>query len=105
MEWNLGDLLDGVGAVLPPEAPALIHGDSVLSWGELTARSDNLARHWVEQGASPGDKVAFYMRNRVEYLVTLVAAFKARLVHVNVNYRYLEDSSIGSSTCGIGCRR
>jgi fatty-acyl-CoA synthase len=91
MEWNLGDLLDGVGAVLPPEAPALIHGDSVLSWGELTARSDNLARHWVEQGASPGDKVAFYMRNRVEYLVTLVAAFKARLVHVNVNYRYLED--------------
>ena len=31
------------------------------------------------------------MRNRCEYLVALAACFKARLVHVNVNYRYLDD--------------
>ena len=91
MSWNFGDILDGIGDVLPPDAPALIHGDDRLSWSELTARSNDLARALVARGARPDDKVAFYMRNRVEYLVALVACFKARLVHVNVNYRYTPD--------------
>jgi fatty-acyl-CoA synthase len=91
MSWNFGDILDGLGGVLPADAPALAHGDDRVSWGELTARSNRLARALLERGAQPGDKVAFYMRNRCEYLVALAACFKARLVHVNVNYRYLDD--------------
>ena len=91
MSWNFGDILDGIGEVLPPGAPALVHGDDRASWGQLVARSNNLARALLARGAEPGDKVAFYMRNRVEYLVALAACFKARLVHVNVNYRYLDD--------------
>ena len=91
MHWNFGDLLDGIGEVLPPEALALAHGDEQLGWGELTRRSNNLAAALMARGAKPGDKVAFYLRNRVEYLVALMAVFKARLVHVNVNYRYLDD--------------
>ncbi|MGH0030064.1 MAG: acyl-CoA synthetase [Myxococcota bacterium] len=91
MSWNFGDILDGIGGVLPPDAPALIHGDERVDWGQLTARSNDLARALVDRGARPDDKVAFYMRNRVEYLVALAACFKARLVHVNVNYRYLDD--------------
>jgi fatty-acyl-CoA synthase len=91
MSWNFGDILDGIGGVLPPDAPALIHGEDRVSWGELTARSNNLARALLARGARPDDKVAFYMRNRCEYLVALAACFKARLVHVNVNYRYLDD--------------
>ena len=31
------------------------------------------------------------MRNRPEYCETLLATFKGRLVHVNVNFRYLDD--------------
>ena len=31
------------------------------------------------------------MRNRPEYLMALAAGFKARLTHVNVNYRYTPD--------------
>jgi fatty-acyl-CoA synthase len=91
MVWNFGDILDGLAEVLPPDAPALIHGEDRVSWGELTARSNRLARALIARGAEPGDKVAFYLRNRTEYLVTLAACFKARLVHVNVNYRYLDD--------------
>jgi fatty-acyl-CoA synthase len=91
MGWNLGDLLDGVGAALPGDAPALIHGGERVSWRELTARSNNLARALIERGARPDDKVAFYLRNRCEYLVGLAACLKARLVHVNVNYRYQDD--------------
>jgi fatty-acyl-CoA synthase len=91
MGWNFGDILDGIGTALPADAPALAHGDDRVSWGELTSRSNNLARALLARGAQPDDKVAFYMRNRREYLVALAACFKARLVHVNVNYRYVDD--------------
>ncbi len=91
MPWNFGDILDAIEPVLPPDAPALIHGSRTVTWGELSRRSNNLARALIERGAQPGDKIAFYMRNRPEYLETLNAAFKARLTHVNVNYRYTAD--------------
>lgn len=88
MPWNYGDILDAISPVLPQDAPALVHGERVISWGAMTKRSNNLARALIKHGAKPGDKVAFYMRNRPEYTETLAAAFKARLTHVNVNYRY-----------------
>ena len=50
----------------------------MVTWGELSRRSNNLARALIERGAAPGDKIALYMRNRPEYLETLNAAFKAR---------------------------
>ncbi|MGH6972118.1 MAG: AMP-binding protein, partial [Caulobacteraceae bacterium] len=89
--WNFGDILDAVGAVLPPETPAFIHGHRTISWGEATKATNNLARGLVQRGAKPGDKLAIYMRNRPEYLLALSAAFKARLTHVNVNYRYTPE--------------
>ena len=91
MPWNYGDILDAISPVLPADAPAFIHGDRVTSWGETTRRSNNLAKALIKRGSKPRDKVAFYMRNRPEYVETLAAAFKARLTHVNVNYRYLPD--------------
>ncbi len=89
--WNYGDILDGISTVVPPEAPAYIHGDRVITWGDATARSNRLARAILARGAEPGDKIAFYMHNRPEYCETLAAGFKARQVHVNVNYRYTPD--------------
>ena len=65
-------------AVLPPDAPALIHGERVIRWGEATARSNRLARALIALGATPGDKVAIYMHNRPEYTEALAACFKAR---------------------------
>jgi len=89
--WNFGDILDEVSAVLPAGAPALIHGERVISWGEASHRMNNLAKGLIDRGAQSGDKVAFYMHNRPEYTETLGACFKARLTHVNVNYRYTPD--------------
>jgi fatty-acyl-CoA synthase len=92
MTWNLGDIFEAVGRVMPGDAPALIHhGHRTVTWAELDRRSTQLALQLLARGARPDDKVAFYMRNRPEYLELLVACFKARLVHVNVNFRYLED--------------
>jgi fatty-acyl-CoA synthase len=90
MSWNFGDIFDAVAEALPGDAPALIHGGRTLTWGDLDRRSNNLARQLVARGAKPDDKVALYMRNRHEYMETVVACCKARLVHVNINFRYLE---------------
>jgi fatty-acyl-CoA synthase len=89
--WNFGDILDALDARFPGDAPALIHDDRVTTWRDFGRRSNNLAAALVARGCKPGDKVAFYLRNRPEYLETLAACFKARLVHVNVNYRYLDE--------------
>ena len=86
--WNYGDILDAIAEAVPPDNPALIHGDRVISWSEFTRRSNNLARALREAGCETGDKVAFYLRNQPAYMEGVAACFKARLTHVNVNYRY-----------------
>ena len=91
MGWNFGDILDAIAPVLDPASPAFIHGERVITWGETIKRSNNLARAFLAHGAVYGDKVAFYMRNRPEYVETVAACYKARLTHVNVNYRYTPD--------------
>ena len=88
MGWNFGDILDAISPVTPADKPAFIHGERVISWGEATKATNNLARALVARGGQPGDKIAIYMRNRPEYLMALAAGFKARMTHVNVNYRY-----------------
>lgn len=91
MGWNYGDIFDGLGERLPPERPCLVHGDRVITWGDFTRRTNNLARACLADGVVTGDKVAFYMRNSPAYSETLGACFKGRLTHVNVNYRYVDE--------------
>lgn len=92
--WSYGDILENVEKITPPEQPALIHGDRVINWGDFTRRTNNLARNLLASGVKPGDKVAFYLRNCPEYTEGIAAAFKASLVHVNVNYRYIEHELV-----------
>src|SRR5579875_3695610 len=89
--WNFGDILERVDEVVPPDRIAFAHGPRSQAWGELTRRSNRLARTFLAAGAAPGDKLALYMRNRPEYLESLAAGWKARLTHVNVNYRYTPE--------------
>ncbi|WP_390583403.1 acyl-CoA synthetase [Erythrobacter sp. MTPC3] len=91
IDWNLGDILDAIEPAMPKEAPALIHGDRIVTWPEMSVRSNNLARNLRERCAGSGAKVAFYMRNRPEYGELMAACFKGRLTHVNINYRYVPE--------------
>jgi fatty-acyl-CoA synthase len=92
--WNYGDILDAVDEFAPPDRPALVHGDRTIDWQSFSRRSNNLARALRERGAATGDKIAFYLRNCPEYSEGIAAAFKARLTHVNVNYRYVDHELI-----------
>ncbi len=91
IKWNMGDLLDAVARVVPPGRPAIIQGERVVSWADLDARSNRLARNMMAGGLLAGDRVALLSRNAPEYLEGMVACFKARLVQVNINYRYRPD--------------
>ena len=96
MAMNFGDLYDRVDSILQPEVPVFVEEDDAGTCrttyaGEFKCRTNNLAQQLLALGARPDDKIAIYQRNRVEYMETAVAAFKARLVHVNVNFRYRED--------------
>jgi fatty-acyl-CoA synthase len=84
---NFGDVVDAVEAVIDPQALAYAHGDRLIRWGEASQRSNRLARAFLA-AAQTGDKVAHYMRNHHAYMETTFASFKARLAHVNINYRY-----------------
>ena len=91
MHWNYGDIYDALAPRIG-ERPALIHGGRSVAWAELDARTNNLARQFLAvEGVGHGSKVAFYLRNCPAYPETSVATFKGRLVHVNVNYRYVDD--------------
>jgi fatty-acyl-CoA synthase len=90
MTWNYGDMYEAIAQAVP-ERTALIHDGKTTTWKQMDQRANNLGRSLLEAGAVPGDKVAFYMRNNSAYMETLTACFKARLAHVNINYRYVED--------------
>jgi fatty-acyl-CoA synthase len=86
--WSFGRVFSAVASAVPPDEPALMHGDRVIGWGDFEKRTNALAQAFIAAGATPGDKLAHLMRNSPAYLETTVAGFKSRLVHVNVNYRY-----------------
>ena len=71
-----------------PDAPALVYGTKVVTWREFDRDADRVGAALLERGLGPQAKVAQYLYNGTEYLVTVYGCFKAGLVPVNTNYRY-----------------
>src|SRR5665213_3154400 len=91
--WNYADIWETVADAVPDRA-AQIHGARTLTWAQFDHRADALARHLLDAGLTHQAKVAAYLYNAPEYLETYFAAFKAGLVPVNTNYRYVADELI-----------
>jgi fatty-acyl-CoA synthase len=90
VEFNLADLWEAVADAVPHHE-AVVRGATRRTYAELDARANRLAHHLQSVGIGPGDHVAIYLANSIEYLECLLAAFKIRAVPVNVNYRYVDD--------------
>ncbi|HEV2311060.1 MAG TPA: AMP-binding protein, partial [Acidimicrobiia bacterium] len=60
------------------------------SWREFDDRAARFASALGALGLEPDSKVALYLRNGNEFLEAMYGGLKARAVHVNVNYRYLD---------------
>ena len=89
MQMHWGTLWETVARAVP-DRPAVSHGDTTRTWVEYESRAARLASALVAHGLEPGSKVGLYMYNGIEYLESQFAAFKARCVPINVNYRYLD---------------
>ncbi|MGW6913808.1 AMP-binding protein [Kitasatospora sp. NPDC054939] len=65
-------------AARTPQAPALVLGDGgTVSYGELNARANRLARYLARRGARPGAVVGVAFRRSAELVPALLAVAKA----------------------------
>ncbi|WP_438295215.1 acyl-CoA synthetase [Streptomyces sp. HUAS TT7] len=100
MEYNLADLFESVVDVVP-DREALVYIDHPgtgaerrLTYRQLDTAANRLAHHLIDAGLRPGEHLGLHLYNGVEYLQTVLAALKARLVPVNVNYRYVAEELV-----------
>ncbi|MFI8520624.1 acyl-CoA synthetase [Streptomyces sp. NPDC085481] len=100
MEYNLADLFESVVDVVP-DREALVHVDHPgtgaerrLTYAELDAAANRIAHHLIDAGIRPGEHLGLHLYNGIEYLQTVLACLKARIVPVNVNYRYVEEELV-----------
>ncbi|WP_151478771.1 acyl-CoA synthetase [Streptomyces albicerus] len=100
MEYNLADLFESVVDVVP-DREALIHIDHPgtgaerrLTYAELDAAANRVAHHLIDSGIRPGEHLGLHLYNGIEYLQTVLGCLKARIVPVNVNYRYVEEELV-----------
>lgn len=70
-----------------PDIAAAVMPERTITWAELDRAADFLASNLLSSGLRPGDRVGWLGRNRLEYPVLLVAARRARLVIVGLNWR------------------
>ncbi|MCA2219601.1 AMP-binding protein, partial [Jidongwangia harbinensis] len=71
-----------------PQAPAVAAGDVVLSYEQLSARVDGLARWLVEQGVGADSRVAVMVPRSVDLVVALLAVWRAGGAYVPVDADY-----------------
>ena len=90
----LGDLFDlslrGRADVVGLEYETAGGSSRELTFGELLSRADRLAHVLRQRGLVPGDRVAVYLANRVEFVDLFVACVRAGFVLVPINVLYRE---------------
>ena len=90
MAFNIADLFEHtVDAV--PDRTALLCDDIELTFRQLDERANRFANFLLGQGVGVGDHVGIYANNSAAWVEAMYAAFKARAIPINVNYRYVDD--------------
>jgi myxalamid-type nonribosomal peptide synthetase MxaA len=72
-------------AARTPDADALVLGDETLSYGEMNARANRLARHLAGLGVRPEERVGIVSERTPEAVVALLAVLKAGGAYVPVD--------------------
>jgi len=84
---EFGNALDmfRAGVARDPSAVALQYFDGSVTRQELDELSDGLANGLLANGFSPGDRLAVYLQNVPQFVIAMVAAWKAGGVMVSIN--------------------
>jgi long-chain acyl-CoA synthetase len=95
----------GTFAKSKPTAPAVIMAGTgeVMSFGELNARSNQLAHRFRAAGLHRGDHVALFMENQIHYMEVVWAAMRSGLYLTAIN-SYLTPGEVSYivEDCGAG---
>ena len=75
-------------ASLTPDAIAVVDKDSSLTYSELDSQSDCLATSLVKAGVVNDTVVALMLPRRKEFLIAVLAVFKAGGAYVSLDYEY-----------------
>lgn len=78
-------------AARTPDRTAVTSRGQSLTYAELDARSNQLARHLVEQGVGPDVLVGIYLERSVEVVVALLGVHKAGGAYVPLDPAYPRD--------------
>ncbi|WP_344486885.1 amino acid adenylation domain-containing protein, partial [Streptomyces amakusaensis] len=74
-----------------PDAPALAYGEVSLTYAEVNARANRLARELVARGAGPERVVALAVPRSVDMVIGILAVLKAGSAYVPVDPEYPAD--------------
>jgi long-chain acyl-CoA synthetase len=90
-----------------PDSPLLHYMDSTLTVAEVDRLSDGLAVGLVENGVGVGDRVAIYLQNIPQFVIGMIAIWKAGAIMVSINPMHrgrevtglLNDSAAVATIC------
>jgi long-chain acyl-CoA synthetase len=68
-----------------PDSPAIHYFESPLTYRELDEVSDALAVGLAERGVGAGDRVAVYLQNVPQFVIAMLATWKAGAIMVSIN--------------------
>jgi amino acid adenylation domain-containing protein len=78
-------------AARTPAAIALVYGQATMSYAELDARANRLARHLVSLGAGPEQLVAVAIDRSAELVIAILAVLKSGAAYLPVDPGYPAD--------------
>ena len=71
-----------------PDAPALVFEGRQISYCELNARANQLARHLQKHGAAPDSRIGICLERSPEIIISMLAILKAGAAYVPLDRTY-----------------
>lgn len=90
MPFNVADLFEAAVDRVP-EREAIVCGSERRTFRQLEERANRLAHVFLSLGLGRGSHVGIYSFNSIEWVESMLAAYKVRAIPININYRYVED--------------
>ena len=90
MEFHVADIFEAVADNIP-DREALTLGSTRLTYSELDRRSNQIAAMLKSLGIKKEDHIGIYAFNCIEWIETMIGAFKIGAIPININYRYVEE--------------
>ncbi|MFF0171394.1 amino acid adenylation domain-containing protein, partial [Streptomyces prasinus] len=78
-------------AALRPDAVAVVFEGRSLTYGEVNAEANRLARYLVEQGAGPERFVALVLPRSLDMVIAVLAVLKAGAAYVPIDPEYPDE--------------